>query len=31
VVSSELEAMPQLAARLLDGDIALDRWPLAQC
>jgi S-adenosylmethionine synthetase len=31
VVSSELEALPQLAARLLDGDIALDRWPLAQC
>lgn len=30
VVSSELEAMPQLAAKLLDGDIALDRWPLAQ-
>lgn len=30
LVSSELETMPQLAARLLDGDIAIDRWPLAR-
>jgi S-adenosylmethionine synthetase len=30
VVSSQLEAIPQLAAKLLDGDIVLDRWPLAR-
>ena len=30
LVSGELDAIPQLAARLLDGDIALDRWPLAR-
>jgi S-adenosylmethionine synthetase len=29
VVRRELEAMPQLASKLLDGRIAIDCWPLA--